>query len=122
MSETYKPWGMEEHSFLMLMHLSQLAGFIFPGAGLVLPIVMWATNKDQSVAVDQHGKSIMNWMISALIYLFLGFILMFVFVGVFIFIAVGILGLVFAIMGAVKANEGTLWDYPLSFKFFTIQK
>lgn len=43
----YKPWGMEENTFLMMMHLSQFAAFLVPGAGIVLPIVMWAANKDQ---------------------------------------------------------------------------
>ena len=35
-----KPWGMELNAFCMLMHLSQLAGFLIPLAGFVLPVVM----------------------------------------------------------------------------------
>lgn len=120
-SDEFKPWGMEEKTFLMLMHLSQLAGFIVPGAGLVLPIVMWATNKDQSPAIDQHGKSILNWMISAFIYAIVCFVLMFIFIGFFMLFALMIIGLVFAIIGAVKANEGKLWIYPLSIKFFSVE-
>lgn len=121
MTEESKPWGMEENSFLMMMHLSQLSGFIIPFAGLVLPIVMWATNKDKSEHIDQHGKVILNWMISAFIYAIISFVLMFVVVGFVTFFALVIIGLVFTIIGAIKANEGTLWAYPLSIKFFRIE-
>lgn len=121
MSGEIKPWGMEDNTFLMLMHLSQLASYLIPGVGLVLPIIMWATNKDKSPVIDQHGKVILNWMISSLIYAVVCAILIFVVIGIFGLIALGIMNLVFVILGGVKANAGTLWAYPLSIKFFTVQ-
>ncbi|RZK21231.1 MAG: DUF4870 domain-containing protein, partial [Hymenobacter sp.] len=30
----------------------------------------------------------------------------------------GLLALIFPIIGAIKANEGVLWNYPLTFRFF----
>lgn len=119
--EEFKPWGMELKSYLLLMHLSQLAGYIIPLAGLIMPIVMWATNKDDSKEIDNHGKVILNWIISALIYGVVCLILSIVVIGVFGFIALGICALVFTIVGAIKANEGTLWHYPLSIKFFKVE-
>ncbi|SMF22023.1 hypothetical protein SAMN02745866_01380 [Alteromonadaceae bacterium Bs31] len=113
-----KPWGMEEKTFLMLMHLSQLTGYILPGAGLVLPIVMWATNKDAFPEVDRHGKNIFNWMISMLIYFVVCMVLMFIFIGLIALVALMIVNLIFIILAAVKANDGQLWPYPLSIKFF----
>lgn len=118
--EEYRPWGMEENTFAMLMHLSQLSGFVVPGAGLVLPIVMWVTNKDQSEVVDRHGKVILNWMISFLIYSIVCSILVFIVVGIFAFMALMIASLIFVILGAVRANEGEVWHYPLSIKFFSV--
>ncbi len=112
-----QPWGMETNTFNMLMHLSQLAGFIVPFAGLVLPIVMWATNKDEHPLVDAHGKNILNWMISAFLYAIGCAILTFFFIGILGFIALGILSLVFIITGAVKASNGEVYSYPLSIKF-----
>ncbi|WP_317929867.1 DUF4870 domain-containing protein [Halioxenophilus sp. WMMB6] len=119
--DDYKPWGMVTNTFLMLMHLSQLAGFVVPGAGLVLPIVMWATNKDQSPEVDRHGKNILNWMISLTIYSIVSCILIIIFVGFLALLALMILDLIFVILAAVKANEGELWPYPLSIKFFKVE-
>lgn len=113
----YKPWGMETNTFCMLMHLSQLSSFLIPFAGLILPIVMWATNKDQSPKIDIQGKNIVNWMITLTIVAIIGAILTFVFIGIFIIIAVGIASVVFAILGAIKSNEGELYQYPFSFEF-----
>ena len=46
------------------MYLSVFANVIIPFAGIVLPVVMWATNKDQSSLIDKHGKNILNFIIS----------------------------------------------------------
>lgn len=122
MESNYKPWGMEENMFLLLMHLSILAGSLIPVAGIVLPIVMWATNKDESINIDNHGKVILNWMLSCLIYLVVSFILIVVYIGVLGIVALAILNLVFAVIGAVKAHDGVLWNYPLSIKFFKVEE
>lgn len=122
MSEEFKPWGMEEKAYLMFMHLSQLVGFIVPFAGIIIPIVMWATNKDKSSEIDQHGRVIINWLISALIYAVIGFVLIFVVIGIFALLALAIASIVFAIVGAVKANENKLWAYPLSIKFLSVSQ
>ena len=115
--EEFKPWGMEEKSFLLLMHLSQFSGIVIPGAGLFLPIVMWVTKGDQSENIDEHGKVIINWTISLIIYSIVSFVLVFVVIGIFSFIALMIMNLIFVIVGAVKAKKGELWRYPLSIKF-----
>jgi hypothetical protein len=113
----YKPWGMEANQFCMLMHLSQFAGLVVPMGGLILPIVMWTTNKDKSDIVNQHGKNILNWIISSFIYLFVSIILTFLLIGIPILIATVICSLIFTIVGAVKANNGEVYKYPLSIPF-----
>jgi uncharacterized protein len=113
----FKPWGMEINQFCMLLHLSQFAGYVVPMAGTVLPIIMWATNKDQSELIDKHGKNILNWMISSFIYMIVGFILVFVFIGIPLLIALAICSIIFIIIGAVKANDGIIYKYPLAIDF-----
>lgn len=112
-----KPWGMGINQYCMLMHLSQFAGFIVPFAGLIMPIVMWSSNKEKDPAIDQHGKNILNWMISTVIYIIGGAILTLVLIGMVVIIAVAICSIVFTIMGAVKANKGEVWAYPMTIKF-----
>lgn len=111
-------WGMEENTYCMFMHLAQFAGFVFPFAGLILPIVMWATAKDHSKNVDAHGRIIFNWMVSMVIYWVITIILMFVFIGFLIMPILILVSFIFIVLGAVKANSGEVWDYPLSIAFF----
>jgi len=113
----FQPWGMEVNQFCMLMHLSQFASYIVPVLGIILPLVMWLTNKDESNIVDQHGKNVVNYMISSFIYLIIGFILTCVFIGIPLIIAVAICSIIFPIIGAVRASEGKLYSYPITIRF-----
>ena len=113
----FRPWNMELSSYCMLMHLSQFAGIIVPFGGIALPIIMWATNKDKSSIIDQHGKNILNWMISFYIYVSISSILILLIVGIFALIALGVIAAIFAIIGAVKANNKEIFNYPLSITF-----
>lgn len=105
-----KQWGM-------WLHLSQLANVILFPVGIVVPIVLWQMKKDEMPALDAHGKMVVNWMISSFIYGVVSIVLVFFVVGIFLLLALGVLGIVFPIVGAVKANNGELWDYPLTIKF-----
>ena len=101
----------------MFLHLSQLLNIIIPFAGVVAPVVLWQIKKDEMPALDAHGKMVANWMISSLIYIAVSFVLTFVLIGILGFIAIGIMGVVFPIIGGIKANNGELWEYPLTIKF-----
>ena len=101
----------------LFLHLSQLLNaFIFP-VGIVLPIVLWQTNKDKMPALDAHGKMVVNWMISATIYAIVSIVLMFVLIGFLTALVLWLMAVIFPIVGAIKANNGELWDYPLTIKF-----
>jgi Uncharacterized protein conserved in bacteria len=135
-------WGMTEDTYCTMLHLAQFAHIIFPGGGYVLPIIMWATNKEQSKMIDEHGKHVLNWLISELIYMvvliLVGVVLFFILFAAVMAISEGeaaplmfplmllpnipyfclaVLGLVFPIVGAVKANQGVCWSYPLTIRF-----
>lgn len=107
----------DERQMGMFLHLSQLASLVVPIAGLILPIVLWQTQKDKMPAIDAHGKMVVNWMISCLLYAGVSVLLMFVLIGFLTIFAVAIMGIVFPIIGAVKANNGELWEYPVTIKF-----
>lgn len=111
-----RPWGMNMRSFLILLHLSQFGGYLVPMAGWLLPLIMWLTNREEFPEIDRHGKMIMNWIISSVIYGFVGFVLTFVLIGIPLLIALGIMMVVFPIVGAIKADGGEFWTYPLTLR------
>ena len=45
----------------------------------------------------------------------------FVFVGVPMLIALGVGGIVFPVIGGLKAQKGELWPYPMSYPFFPVE-
>ncbi|MHC4876568.1 MAG: DUF4870 domain-containing protein [Planctomycetota bacterium] len=108
---------MSERQWGMVLHLSQFAGYAAPILGFVLPIALWQLLKDDIPSLDRHGRIIVNWIISEVIYLTVALVLAFVAVGFLLVPAVGVLGVIFPIIGAIKANEGEFWEYPLTIRF-----
>jgi len=107
----------EQRQMGMFLHLSQLTNVIFFPIGVILPIVLWQTQKEKMPALDAHGKMVANWMISVTIYAVISVILMIVIIGFLTILAVAVMGILFPIIGAVKANNGELWEYPVTIKF-----
>jgi len=107
----------ETRQWAMFLHLSLLAGFLVPFAGLIVPIVIWQLKKEELPGIDAHGKVVVNWIISGIIYAILCCLLLFVIVGIPLLIALFVVGIIFPIVGAIKANDGIVWNYPLTITF-----
>ncbi len=105
----------------MLIHISQLAGFVVPLAGMVVPIVLWQIKKKELPGIDAHGCHSANWIITELILLAICIPLAFVLIGIPLLIVLGIVGIIFPVIAGIKANNGELWRYPMSFTFFRPQ-
>ena len=101
----------------LFLHLSHLAGFVVPFAGWIAPILIWQLKKAEMPALDPHGKVVVNWILSELIYATVCIILIFVVIGIPLLIVVALLGVIFPIIGGIKANDGVVWQYPLSIRF-----
>ena len=117
MDQAHAAGSAQERQWAMFLHFSLLAGFLVPMGGLIAPIVIWQMKKAEFPSIDVHGKIVVNWIISAIIYAVLCLILAFLIVGIPMLIGLGILGIVFPIIGAVKAGGGEVWRYPLSIDF-----
>jgi uncharacterized protein len=107
----------ETRKWAFILHISVLAAFVLPLAGLIAPIVIWQLKKDELPGLDAHGKNAINWIISAAIYLVVSVPLVLVIIGIPMLIALGAAGIVFPIIAAIKANHGEVWKYPLSISF-----
>ncbi len=108
---------LRTRQWALFLHLSQLLGYLIPLAGLIAPIVIWQLKKVELPAIDVHGKIVVNWIISEIIYAAIGFILTFLIIGIPLLIALGIIGIIFPIVGGIKANNGEVWKYPLAISF-----
>lgn len=104
-------------TWAMLLHLSLLAGAVVPGLGLIAPIVIWQVKKDELPGLDAHGKAATNFIISMFIYGVISGLLSLVVIGIFMLMALGVIGIVFPIIAGIKANDGELWKYPGMIEF-----
>lgn len=110
----------------MLCHLSALAGLLVPTIGSAVgPLVVWLIRRHDHPDIDAHGRESLNFQLSILIYCWalgiLGILTTFILVG-FVFLAagfvVGIVGLGYAILAAVRTSNGETFKYPFSIRFF----
>lgn len=108
----------EANQWAMFVHFSLFAGYLVPLAGLILPVILWQIKKDQYPFVDVHGKIVVNWIISLVIYSAVCAVLIFALVGIAGFALLFVLTIIFPIIGGIKANQGEVWEYPLTIKFF----
>ncbi len=109
----------EDKQLLMVTHLSQLLDFITGIGGFIVPLIIWLTQKERVLGMDEHGKMILNFQISLFIYAIVSIPLIFLFgLGILLLIVIGILGLVFPIINAIKVNNGESPEYPFAIKFF----
>jgi uncharacterized Tic20 family protein len=110
----------DSKTFGMLCHLGGLAGYIFPFGNIIAPLIFWLIKKNEDKFVDDQGKESLNFQITISIAAVIGAVLTIMVVtacvGVPLLIAVGICNLIFCIMGAVKANNGELYRYPVNLR------
>jgi len=104
-------WGM-------FCHLAALAGFIgIPFGNIIGPLVVWLIKKDEHPFIEQQGKAALNFQISMAIYGIVAALLIFIFIGFLLLIALAIFDLIFVIMASIKAGKGETQKYPLSITF-----
>jgi hypothetical protein len=103
-------WGM-------LCHLSALAGLVIPFGNVLGPLIVWLTKKNDFPFVDDQGKESLNFQISLTIYVAVAAMLALLLIGIPLLIALGIGGLILTVIGAVNANDGKAYRYPMTIRF-----
>ena len=61
---------MDNHqkNIATFIHLSSFSRFMIPFGNFIGPIILWIANKEKSEFIDAHGKQIINFQISILLY------------------------------------------------------
>jgi uncharacterized Tic20 family protein len=138
---------LEEKNNAALIHLGGLAKYVFPFAGIIVPLLIWQSKRHQSTFIDKQGKEAVNFNISMMVYSFIitllflipifllisdvitygeyfddrppiNFIMGMIVVGVILIVEL-ILEFILIILASVKASSGQDFKYPLTIKFIT---
>jgi uncharacterized Tic20 family protein len=100
----------------MFCHLSAILTMYLLAMGFLGPLIIWLIKKDRSKFVDYHGKEALNFQITVLIACLICIPLIFVIIGIFLLIALGIFSLVMCIIAGINANGGGYYRYPLTLR------
>lgn len=114
------PHVREDKTLLVLTHLSQLLHYVVGFGGLIVPLIIWAANKERVQELDENGKQILNFQISLIVYALLSIpAILLLGLGLITLLGVAILGFVLPIVNAVRVNRGEKPNYYLSIKFLS---
>ncbi len=107
-----------DRNFAIGMHLSPLVLSIlglFP-LSLVAPLVIWLVRRQQSVFDDDHGREIINFVLSFLLWYLVTAVTV---VGIVFWPVLLVVALVSCIRGAIAAGSGEYFRYPMTIRFLS---
>ncbi|HET8959551.1 DUF4870 domain-containing protein [Nocardioides sp.] len=97
-------------------HWSALVAGLFGGLAFLGPLIVMLVKGNDSPWIRRQSVESLNFQISILIYAIVSAILIIVLIGLVLLAAVGVLWLVFTIIGSVKASSGEDYRYPLTIR------
>ena len=108
--------AVEDRTMAALTHLSGLSGYIIPLGGAIVPIVIWIVRKDSPTISTIAKQAVwLNFMVYVAIGLSAVLLLTVILIPlVFLFWGlVALAAIVLPIVGAIRANDGTYYRYPV---------
>ena len=99
--------------------VAHLCGGLLSTIGLIAIVVIWITQKDESVFVDDQAKEALNFQITVFLGLAISGLLTCVGIGPFLMLIVYVANLVLAIVAAVKVGSGERYRYPLCLRLLS---
>jgi uncharacterized protein len=100
----------EDKTMAMLCHLLGIVTW-FLGA-----LIIWQIKKDQSKFVDDQGKEALNFQLTMLIAYLIAAATCLLGIGFFIVPVIGIVDVIFCIIGGIAANRGEYYRYPFALR------
>ncbi|GAB49824.1 DUF4870 domain-containing protein [Mobilicoccus pelagius] len=113
------PVEPSERSMAMLAHLSMIVGLLLSAGWLTFvgPLVLWLVYKDRSPFVRQASAGAFNFSLAVSVASILVWLLVITFFGIPIALVlglvVGVASIVMPILGAMRADKGQPYRYPL---------
>ena len=109
----------DDRTWGILAHASGFVGMFIPLGNIIAPLLIWLIKKEESRFVDEVGRNVVNFQITWTIYLIVSALSLIVFIG-FVLLPLVIIGwFVLIIIGAIRASNDTVFEYPLTINFIS---
>ena len=116
----------QERTWAMAAHLATLLGSAVPFGNVLAPLVIWLVQRDRSRFVRKHALEsllfqvglgvaavvLVMWMMMSMARGGAGILLPIL--GV---LALTVADLLYMVLAAIRANEGKVWEYPITTRF-----
>lgn len=115
----YEPQPMspsDERMWAMFAHLSPFAAALI-GLPFLGPLVIYLIYKDRSAYVRSQSAESLNFQLTLLIGYLVSFVLILVFIGFVLLFVIAVASIVLQILGALAANRGEDFRYPMTIRF-----
>jgi uncharacterized Tic20 family protein len=106
----------DERTWGMLAHLTAFSGFLIPLGSVIGPLIVWLVKRDRLPFVADQGKEALNFNISVLLAGIVCGVLVWIFIGILLGVALFIFWLAMTIIAGIKASEGVLYRYPFTLR------
>ena len=100
----------DERTLAILAHVLTFVGGVFA------PLIIYLIKREESTYISEHAKESLNFQITVLIGVFISIPLIFVIIGIFTLIAIGILSFILVIVASIKASDNRLYRYPINLR------
>lgn len=111
----------DDKTWILVAHFGGPVGVVVGGGllGWVAPLIAMMSKGPQSPAVRAHSVTALNFQITWAIAVALCWVLATITCGILFFVPllVWLVPVIFGIIAGVKANEGQLYRYPMSYSF-----
>jgi len=107
----YAQVSSDERSIAILTHVLSIFFSFIPA------LIIYLVKRDESHYVGEHAKEALNFQLSMFIYCIICIPLIFLIIGIFFLIAIGIGTLILCIVASVKAADDVLYRYPFAIRF-----
>tara|TARA_B100000949_G_scaffold234453_1_gene253585 strand:- start:496 stop:882 length:387 start_codon:yes stop_codon:yes gene_type:complete len=109
-----------DNTLLAVTHLTQLLSYVTGFGSLIVPLIIWLSSKDKVEGMNEHGKAIINFQISLILYIIISIpAILLLGLGILGLIGAGILGFILPIVNAVKASNGESPSYFMTIRFIS---
>ncbi len=100
----------------MLINAAGLAYFLFPYGNVLATYYLWQKKRADDPRLDAIGHEAFNFQLSMSIYATAGVLLLLVWLGIFILIALCVYQLLAVGLAVLKAHDLEVFEYPLNLR------
>jgi uncharacterized Tic20 family protein len=108
-----------ERKWMLLLHATPFLGLIIPFGSILFPLFLWIHKANDNKIYDNHGRAIVNFHSSILVYFIISLLLFFPFPGMNFFLtgAIVLFGIITTTINIFSTLSSGTFNYPLSIPF-----